>query len=130
MSLTRVSGLDHTLLLELCEFLRAQPQHLAVNLGIVLAQQGGHAQFDRRILKLYRTTGHRELAARRMFDVDNHAALAQMRILEDLDAVENLAARHAGVAEYFHHLVLGMRARPGVDDSAERIDVLPAQLVV
>ena len=105
---------------------RAESEQLAVNVGVVLAQQRRGFHFDRRILESHRTSRHREVAAHRMLDRDDHAALLEMRIVQQLDAVEHRAARDAGLAEDPHHLVLGVASGPFVDDRGQRLDVLRA----
>ena len=81
-----------------------RPSILAVNLGVVLAEQRRRLHLDRRIFEAHRTSGHREFAAHRMLDRDDHPALLHMRIVEQLDAVEHGAARNARLAEHPHHL--------------------------
>src|SRR5208337_3391221 len=91
--------LDDAFALEIFELAGAEPKQLAINICVVLAQQGRGCHFDRRILEADGTSRHREVAAHGMFDGDDHAALLEMRIIEQLDAVEHGATRDAGLAE-------------------------------
>ena len=47
--------------------------------------------------------------------------------IEQLDAVQHLAARYAGLAEDFHDLVLGMFAGPFVDGCGQSLDIVRAR---
>ena len=66
-------------------------------------------------------------AAGRIIDVDDHLARLQMRVGQDFAGVLHRAARHAGLAQEAHRLVLGARSGPFLDDRVERGAVLPAR---
>src|ERR1700730_26219 len=120
-------ALDYALVLEAFDLGRVETEVLGENFVVMLAKKWGAANVDRRIPKLHRASRHRELATHRMLHRDDHPALAQMRVVEQFDAVEHLAARHAGLAEDLHHLMLGVRGGPLVDSRGYFFDVMVAR---
>src|SRR5262249_44524775 len=65
---------DHILGLELLHILRGEAEPLAIDLGVVLAEQGGAVYLDVRVGHLHRPAGQGELAALRVLDGDDHLA--------------------------------------------------------
>ena len=94
----------------------------------VLAEQRRAGHFGRRVGQLDRAADGLVGAARRIVDIDDHLARLQMRVGQHLAGVQAGAARHPGIAEQPHHLVLGALARPFLDDRVQRRAVLPARL--
>src|SRR5229473_2440556 len=99
---------DHALPLQLFEVAVLESEQAAVHFAIMLPQQRRALHLDRRIFELDRTSGHRE-----------HAALLQMRVIEQLDGVEHGAAWHTRLAHEPHHLLLAALAGKILDDAGQ-----------
>src|ERR1700737_4118599 len=117
---------DHTLPLQLFEVAVLESEQAAVYFAIMLPQQRRALHLDGRIFELDRTSRHRELAAHRMIDRGDHAALLQMRVIEQLDGVEHGAAWHTRLAHKPHHLLLAALAGKIFDDAGQLFDMLRA----
>src|SRR5260370_30526573 len=115
--------LDHALTFQLLQIAGSHADDLTVYLCIMLLQQRRRLYVGGRVLQLYRTSRHRELAAHRMVYRHDHTALAHMRIVEQFDAVEHGAARNAGSTQHLHHFVLVMLTRPFLDNPREFLHV-------
>jgi len=70
---------------------------------------------DRRIREPQRAADHREPTTRRVFEVENRFALAQMRVGEHFGRVENGAAHDAASGKRFHDVALLARSGPAFD---------------
>src|SRR5260370_36834924 len=118
--------LNDSLALEVFELARAEAEQLAIDVGVMLSEERRGFYFDGRVFEAHRTAGHREVAAHGMLDRDDHAALFQMRIVQQLDAIEHGAAWNAGLAEDAHHFELRVTPGPFIDNRGQRLDVLRA----
>jgi hypothetical protein len=88
-------------------------------LAVVLSQQWRALYFDRRILELDRTSGHRELASHRMIHCNDHAALEQMRSLSN-STVSSTAPHGTPASPHeLHYFLLRELASEFVDDARE-----------
>ena len=101
--------------------LGAELQPLLVDLGVVLAEERRRPDLGLRFGKLHGIAGQRELAPARMLDRLHHLAGLQVRVGQYFVRREARAGRHAGRAQLVHHLVLGPRRRPALD---ERVDLV------
>src|SRR5712692_3342441 len=117
-ALARRTSSDYPLLLQLFEVVVLEPHPGAVNIAVVMSQKRRTSYIRRRIVELDRAAGHRELTPHRVIDRDDHAALAQVRVVEQFDAVEHGAAWHTRLAHDLHDLMLGARAGPFLEDFA------------
>src|SRR5215510_4973035 len=77
--------------------------------------------------KADRAGGDAEATARGMVDGDDGVARVQMRVVQHLARVQHGAARHAGLGQRGHHLLLRARARPRARDGVQLVHVLPAR---
>src|SRR5690348_2907371 len=96
----------------------------------VLAEHRRAGDVRRRLRQFDRAADGPVGAARWVVDIDDHFPRLQMRVGQDFTGVLAGAARHAGLAQYAHHLVLAALARPSFDDRVQRIPVLPTRLLV
>src|SRR4029453_10103145 len=85
------SSLDDAVLLELGDLVRLDAEQALVDFGVVLAQQRRAADLGRRFGQAHRVAGHRVRAAPRVLEIDDEAALAQVRVGQDLGGVEDPA---------------------------------------
>src|SRR5436190_2110647 len=64
---------NYSFLFQLLEFRTLQSEHLAINFGIMLAQQRCALDLGRRIFEFHWASGHGEFSAYRMIDGDYHS---------------------------------------------------------
>src|ERR1041385_7928057 len=111
---------DDALTLERGDFLGRvagqRPQYL---LGMLAEQRRAPCRHWR-VRQPERADDRREAAARWMIEIDDRAALAQMRILEHFGRVEHRAAPHAAPGKRLHDIVLVARAGPAFEHLAQR----------
>src|SRR5688572_754617 len=71
---------DHTVALERVELGLAEAEQLAVDFGVVLAQQRGTHHLRRRVRQLHGVAGHRVRAAAGMLELGDEAGGLQVRV--------------------------------------------------
>src|SRR5262245_12950892 len=96
---------DHPLLAERPHLIGAEAAEARQYRLRMLAHERRPSGGERRVGQAYRTADHREPSARRVVDVIDHAALAQVRVGQHLSGVEDGTADHAAAGEGGHHLM-------------------------
>src|SRR5712691_3470347 len=119
--------LDHPFLLQGGDVVLGESEHLAVDVGVVGAEDRRGRDLDVALRHLHRPAGDDDLAADRMVDLGEDLALAHRRIFGELHGVEHGAARHPGAAELLHRLVLGVLLGPRLDVAVDLVVVVAAE---
>src|SRR5437867_10573268 len=96
---------DHPLLTERPHLVGAKAGEAGQYRLGMLAHERRSSRHERRVGQAYRTAVHREPSARRVVDVIDRAALAQVWVGKHLSGVVNGTADHPAAGEGFHRLM-------------------------
>src|SRR5215472_11478726 len=119
---------DDALVAESTDFVRRIAGERGQYLLSVFAQQWRRRRRKRRVRQAQRRADHRIGAARRMLEVEDCAAFAQMRVGEHFGGIEQGAARDALLREGLHDFALVVPPRPAFDDFGQRRRITGSRL--